>query len=165
VTSDAGNSRKEHNTNPPTPRARASAVVVERGRLLAVALEDPLTRLTEVYLPGGRIERGETPAQAAQRETREETGYLVAIDSGSERVQRYPFTWGGVTYDCTTHFYAAKVIDPQAPPLAVDDAAYHRGVAWIALDDLRLRFGYHTGILREILALVPTQAIDSKRRS
>lgn len=31
-------------------------------------------------LPGGRVERGETPAAAAERETREETGLEVAVD-------------------------------------------------------------------------------------
>ena len=31
-------------------------------------------------LPGGRVERGETPQAAAERETREETGLEVAVD-------------------------------------------------------------------------------------
>jgi len=49
----------------------------EEGRLLVV-------RTTymgrEWMLPGGRVERGETPHQAAARETREETGLRVTIE-------------------------------------------------------------------------------------
>jgi len=164
VTNDAEKPKEEHNMSPGTPRVRASTVVVERGRLLAVALEDPETRRTEVYLPGGSIEPDETPSEAARRETREETGYHVTVNAGTQRVRRYPFTWGGVTYDCTTYFYAATIADPDAPPLPVDDAVYHRGVVWIALGDLRARFGYHAGILQEILALVPNAAVGAADR-
>jgi ADP-ribose pyrophosphatase YjhB (NUDIX family) len=46
------------------------------GRVLAVR---PLYS-REWMLPGGRVERGETPHAAAVRETREETGLEVALD-------------------------------------------------------------------------------------
>jgi 8-oxo-dGTP diphosphatase len=46
------------------------------GRILAVRT----TYSREWMLPGGRVERGETPHVAAVRETREETGLDVVLD-------------------------------------------------------------------------------------
>jgi ADP-ribose pyrophosphatase YjhB (NUDIX family) len=51
-------------------------VTDDDGRVLAVRT----TYLREWMLPGGRVERGETPHAAAVRETREETGLDVALD-------------------------------------------------------------------------------------
>jgi len=49
----------------------------DRGRILVVRT----TYLgPEWMLPGGRVERGETPHAAAVRETREETGLQVQVD-------------------------------------------------------------------------------------
>jgi 8-oxo-dGTP diphosphatase len=55
----------------------ANALVTDAdGRILVVRP----TYLREWMLPGGRVERGETPHAAAIRETREETGLDVVID-------------------------------------------------------------------------------------
>ena len=138
------------------PRRRASVVTVRDGRLLAVRLRDPSTGVVEAYLPGGAIEAGETAAAAAARETREETGYAAVIVPTSEIVARYPFTWDGQPFDCTTHFFAATLVDGAAA--AVHDAAYNLGVAWVPVEDIPARFGYHRDILRCVLALLPSAA-------
>jgi ADP-ribose pyrophosphatase YjhB (NUDIX family) len=49
----------------------------DAGRILAVR---PTYVGREWMLPGGRVERGETPHAAAVRETREETGLDVVLD-------------------------------------------------------------------------------------
>jgi ADP-ribose pyrophosphatase YjhB (NUDIX family) len=55
----------------------ANALVTDAdGRILVVLP----TYSREWMLPGGRVERGETPHAAAVRETREETGLDVALD-------------------------------------------------------------------------------------
>jgi tRNA(adenine34) deaminase len=135
-------------------RERASVVCVAAGRLLAVRLRDPATGLTAAYLPGGALEPGEAAAAAAGRETLEETGYAVRVDPARVRRLRYSFVWGGVTYDCLTHFFPATLVDGRPPALVTDDPALNRGVEWVELAAVPERFGYHAGILSEILALI-----------
>jgi len=74
----------------PTEGATAIVFAEDRTRVLMLKRED----FRVWVLPGGGIEAGETREQAAIRETREETGYEIAID---RLVGRYwhPQTPGG----------------------------------------------------------------------
>jgi 8-oxo-dGTP diphosphatase len=57
----------------------AGAVIHRKGRMLVVKrAEQPHLGLWS--FPGGRVEPGESPAEAAVRETREETGLKVRIE-------------------------------------------------------------------------------------
>lgn len=136
-------------------RNRASIVCVHRAHVLCVRLRDPHTRVPRWFVPGGAIEPGETPAQAAARETFEETGYRVAIDEARELVLRYPFEWNAISFDVTTHFFPATLLDPNAPPAPVNDADYHEGVAWLPRADLAAALGFHEAIYRAVHALLP----------
>ncbi len=55
------------------------AVVLSQDRKQVLLLRREFFLLWD--LPGGGVEKGEDPAQAAVRETREETGYHVEIDN------------------------------------------------------------------------------------
>src|SRR5690606_29243378 len=61
-------------------RLRASTVCVNDSALLCVRLRDPSSGVVRLFVPGGAVDAGETPAQAAARETHEETGYAVEVD-------------------------------------------------------------------------------------
>jgi 8-oxo-dGTP pyrophosphatase MutT (NUDIX family) len=134
-------------------RERASAVCVDDGALLCVRLRDPASGIARLYVPGGGIEPGETPAQTAARETLEETGYAVDVDASSELTVRYPFVWNGSEVDCLTHFFRARLRGPRTPPQRVRDASYHEGVVWLELALLPREFGYHTAIREAVRAL------------
>jgi 8-oxo-dGTP pyrophosphatase MutT (NUDIX family) len=126
--------------------------------LLCILLRDPTTRVVRWFLPGGAIERGESPEEAAVREALEETGYRVAIEGARELVLRYPFEWNSLLFDVTTHFFRAELIDPDAPPATVHDAPYHEGVVWLPLTEVDGAFGFNETILggvRELLANQP----------
>ncbi len=57
--------------------ARAAAIIVEHGRVALIERENE--RGVYYLFPGGHIEAGESPAEAAAREVREELGLEVVI--------------------------------------------------------------------------------------
>ncbi len=76
----------------------AQAVVLQDGRVLLVKRTDP--RVWE--LPGGGIERGETPAEAVIREVSEETGLQVRVERELGTYQRLGFRpHDSIVFVCT----------------------------------------------------------------
>lgn len=65
----------------------------------------------QLELPAGMIDPGETPAEAASRELREETGLIVSPDALIEAATYYP-SLGGSTEHMTA--FIANVTDPSA---------------------------------------------------
>lgn len=65
---------------PRVQRLGAYVLVVEDGRLLLCRLSSVETAAGKWTLPGGGVEFGEHPEEAAVREAREETGLAVALD-------------------------------------------------------------------------------------
>lgn len=131
-------------------RKRVSVIVIQNGRVLGFRAQDPANQKRYIFLPGGKIEAGETIEQAAIRETQEETGYQIKIESGFTKLERYNFAWNGACHDCQT-WYLQGVLAPlsQAPPPVID-ADYNQGVQWTDIDDVPNIFGYHAAILRPI---------------
>ena len=79
---------------PPRPwRLAARLLVLSGDRLLALRAQDPTDPATGEWfeIPGGGVEPGETTAEAARRETAEETGYLVPAGAVG------PALWHGET--------------------------------------------------------------------
>ncbi len=93
-----------------------AVVLDEAGRLLLVRRgHAPSAGLWSV--PGGRVEPGETVAEAVEREVREETG--LAVRAGTV-VGRISIRGDGVVYDVVD--VACTLLDPAAVPVAGDDA-------------------------------------------
>lgn len=127
---------------------------VAEGHLLVVRLRDPVSGVEGIYPPGGAIEPGETAAEAARRETREETGLGVVVRPESERVERYPFVWAGVAYDVTTSFFAASLEGPFAHPPVVQDADYLLGASWVPVDEALAAMSVHPAIAHAVRAVL-----------
>jgi ADP-ribose pyrophosphatase YjhB (NUDIX family) len=86
------------------------------GRLLLIRRGHP-PHAGRWSLPGGRVETGESPEQAVEREVREETGLEVRAGAlvGRVRIQGE-----GVVYDVVD--LACTLVDPGVEPVAGDDA-------------------------------------------
>lgn len=137
-----------------SPRVRASVVCWRGDQLLTVCAVDPVGGATYLFLPGGKIEPGESPAAAAVRETAEETGYAIEV-TGDAHIAEYQFLWAGKNYDCLTFFFRGRLIDPLRPALEVNDDAYLKGVEWVCGDQVESAFAYHEVILNAIQKLSP----------
>ena len=128
------------------PRLRASVVCQAEGHLLVVRLRDPATGLEALYPPGGGVEPGESPEETARRETLEETGLRVRVEPAVKVMERYPFRWGGVDYDVTTHYFAATLEGAFEPPRRVVDAPYNLGASWVPVAEALVAMAIHPAI-------------------
>jgi 8-oxo-dGTP pyrophosphatase MutT (NUDIX family) len=117
-------------------------------------MRDPVSRVARLFPPGGGIEPGESPGEAAAREALEETGYPVAIKPERVHIARYPYTWHGITRPITTHFLAAHLLCDPAHAEPVNDASYNEGVVWLPLDQLDHELGFEPAILHGVRALL-----------
>jgi 8-oxo-dGTP pyrophosphatase MutT (NUDIX family) len=82
------------------------------------------------YLPAGRVEPGETLAEAALRETLEETGVSVALE-GILRVEHNP----GIEATRVRVFYLARPLGDAAPKQVPDE--HSLAARWLTLDEMQ----------------------------
>jgi ADP-ribose pyrophosphatase YjhB (NUDIX family) len=116
-----------------SPIEAAGAIVLARERELHVVIvrRGRPPREGAWTIPGGRVEPGETPAEAARREAREETGLDVRVVRETETFALEPFL---------IHEHLCVPVQPGLPPLvAGDDASEAR---WVTLPELAA-FGVH----------------------
>lgn len=79
---------------------------------------------THWLTPGGGVEDGEHPREAAVREAVEEVGIPVTLPADARPVLRTRrlWSWAGVEYDQVDHFFVARVPDGTvASPAALTD--------------------------------------------
>lgn len=115
------------------PRPASSAILERDGRFLLVLRRNPPS--ADMYaFPGGRAEEGETPAEAALREFREETG----ITTRNPRLfETYDLRSHAADGTLTSHFLLSVFLvdaDRDAIAEAADDAA---AIGWYSVEEIR----------------------------
>jgi 8-oxo-dGTP diphosphatase len=100
------------------------AAIVQGGRLLAARRSAPANLAGGWELPGGKVEPGESEADALVRECREELGVLVAAGG------RVPGEWP-LRDDLVLRVYLATLVEGEPRPL--ED---HDEVRWLTAADL-----------------------------
>jgi ADP-ribose pyrophosphatase len=127
-----------HQSNPTTrgypdnPRVAVGAVVFHENRVLLVRRGQAPSN-GQWAIPGGRVELGETLAQAAEREIREETGILIAAGEPVyvfDMVERDPAKKVRIHYVIVD--LAARYLGGELR--AGDDAAEAR---WVSADEIK----------------------------
>jgi 8-oxo-dGTP pyrophosphatase MutT (NUDIX family) len=126
---------------PATPKVGATAAVVDGERVLTMRRPNG-----EWCLPGGNAEPGESPAETAVRETREETGLAV---EPVELVDVYELP-PGTEYDphgAVTLVYLCERVGGE-----LDSSREAQAVEWQFVDDVTAWFFDHEQFARDALA-------------
>lgn len=106
------------------------------------------------FLPGGKIEDNESAPESAERETLEETGYIVQADVNSVIDKQYSFYWNGENIECLTLFFRAYLANPLQQPKLVHDASYNKQVIWLPRSEIEDKISYNEVILQVVLELL-----------
>ena len=116
----------EHQVNGrPSPRVIVAAVIVMDGRVLACERSAPAEVAGRWEFPGGKVEAGETDAQALARECAEELGVRVAV--GARVGPDVPLAHGRAVL----RVFAVTLLDGDRPR-----ALEHAAMRWLAADEL-----------------------------
>lgn len=137
----------KHERDSKNYRYRSSVVIVHKNKILGFHAIDPHNKKKYFFLPGGQIENDETAAEAAVRETFEETGYKIRILPDLELRRRYDFDWNGKINPCDTVFLVGVLDEAWHEPRPVKDADYNKGAEWIPASQASKVFGYHADVL------------------
>ena len=116
---------ERHVRTTPSPKVIVAAVIVTDGRVLACERSAPPEAAGRWEFPGGKVEPGESDAEALARECAEELG--VRVEVGARVGPDVPLAHGRAVL----RVYAVRLLDGDVP-----QALEHRAMRWLAAGEL-----------------------------
>ena len=108
-------------------KSGANVILVKNGKILLLLRSKKSRWKPDMYgPPGGHIDSGETPIQAAVRETYEESGLIVKAADLKPLLQRSKHNFGMIYYFITDKFTGDGV--------GITLSNEHHGFAWVSMD-------------------------------
>lgn len=136
-----------------TYRLRASALCIADNHLLALKHSDPT--VGDFWgIPGGEIEPGESPLEAALRETREESGYITELLYDPQLVTEYDFVWHKHSYRCRTHWFVVQPVSDARHTPRAGDVEFITELRWIPLREWSVLFAGHVEIQQALARIL-----------
>jgi A/G-specific adenine glycosylase len=126
--------RPPRRSRPPLPHHEIAAAIVWSGPRLLIARRPREGLLGGLWeFPGGKVEPGEVPAAAAQREVREETGLEIRITGAADRV-RHAYSHIRVTL----HLFHARLLGGSSMTGGSAEKRGSDSPRWVVPDELPL---------------------------
>jgi len=110
----------------------AAAVILRGDQLLVARRARPASLAGKWEFPGGKLEPGETGAEALEREIVEELDLPVRVGGALGSSRRVPPGQGAPDLRLTA--YAARPVDPDREPRLVDGT--HDDLRWVTAQEL-----------------------------
>lgn len=130
----------------------------EHDHVLFVGGHATAERPARWFLPGGGIDPGETPAEAARRELQEETGFLIRADAliGPVAVQRYQTVRRGAPFAQENYLFFTKAERFEPCVCGADPYELDLEFQWIPVDEFTTTEGFDyidplLGLVKRIL--------------
>lgn len=133
-------SARRPSTEPVSRRPAARVVCVDdQGRILLLRWHDTIDHVVFWEPPGGGLEPGETPLEAARRELYEETSLPGNSVTGVYVTVYRRFRWLGTCYERHEPFFLSWVpVPPPVSPsgLTAEETGRFLGHGWLARDQI-----------------------------